>query len=135
MHKTLSILLAAVVASAPVLCCCILPMDQNAQASMALTATQIDRHDCCPERDFQKSCPKPSDESSCSCNKTLVLAAGSSAPAMVIPDSVQLPIPLATAFPVPDDVAQPVLHAHLTCHKALQDFRGESLHALSCLFT
>ena len=132
--KTFPILLAVAVASAPILCCCILSDGHNGSTepkSGPLAAAHTDTDSCCPTRSDQD----PLDDSSCSCTMSLVLASESPVPAVIISDPVELSTLSLVIVPRLLSLTDLSLDVPLVRVKPLSSFHGDSLHALSCLFT
>jgi hypothetical protein len=135
-RKPLPILLAAAVATAPMLCCCILPGGQASASDGPVTALGTVNQTCCPTKGNGKPYPEPAKDSSCSCAGCTVLATESPATAAIAYDPAELhPLPLA-ALLWPVGLSEPVSTTKpLARPEPVHGYHGESLHALRCLFT
>ena len=135
-RNALKILLAATVVVAPAVCCCSTLVLSLPSSEAQASAHDSTAHDCCPlSRDQQGPFPcGPEDSKPCdSCHGAL--AASFEAPETLVLASNDISRLLAILVSTPDAVARVFLEVSAPEFKPLPAYRGDSLHALSCLFT
>lgn len=135
-RNAFKILLAATVAVAPAVCCCSTFVLSRPSSEAQASAHDSASHDCCPlSKEQQGPVPcGPEESKPCdSCHG--VLALSFEAPETLVLASNDTSCLLAILLSTPDAVSRGFLEVSAPEFEPLPAFGGNSLHALSCLFT